>query len=114
MVCSWFGTVTTADLAAKVEWAKRHDDELHHIAANGRQFALHHLSVEGVMCYWREIIRHLAEHLLSEKKRKGSSLLGAERFSVSYNIQIGQDLTLTREQRTADVKFLSNLKKVQI
>jgi hypothetical protein len=69
-----------ADLIAKVKWAEANQDRVRQIAANGRKFALQHLTTDAAMCYWRELLVQIADQLLSGG---ASELLpGAEPFDV--------------------------------
>ena len=69
-----------SDLLAKVQWAERNPEHVRQIAANGRKFALQHLTIEGAMCYWRELLLEIGEKLTSGD---ASQLLpGAERFDL--------------------------------
>ena len=57
-------TDPSSDLVRKVSWAQQHDAEVRDIASRGRAFALRHLALPAVMCYWRELVTQLATRLL--------------------------------------------------
>ncbi|BFZ19588.1 hypothetical protein BsWGS_22627 [Bradybaena similaris] len=58
-----------SDLLEKIQWARKHDDEVQKIAKNGQRFAREYLTPADILCYHVRVFESFAK--LLKKKPKG-------------------------------------------
>jgi len=77
-----------ADIFEKIEWAKKHDEEVKQIAAQATTFAVHSLSIENIYLYFYKVLLEYArlatepfcKNIMRNKPEKGE--LGPNQFVV--------------------------------